>query len=176
MKTKKTIIFLTSFLVTLCITASTLKDTNSSVFPTELTVEYLTNPSGLDDVHPRFSWTLQPTKENEYGQKQTAYRILVASNRNLLKEDKADVWDTDWVASDDMQLIKFGGNKLQSDCTYYWNVAVKDESGNISTPSDIAYWSTGLFSKDDWTSQWIGTGESYDPAEGGNKMQDPWFR
>lgn len=176
MKTKKTIIFLTSFLVTLCITASTLKDTNSSVFPTELTVEYLTNPSDLDDVHPRFSWTLQPTKENEYGQKQTAYRILVASNRNLLKEDKADVWDTDWVASDDMQLIKFGGNKLQSDCTYYWNVAIKDESGNISTPSDIAYWSTGLFSKDDWTSQWIGTGESYDPAEGGNKMQDPWFR
>ena len=105
MKTKKTIIFLTSFLVTLCITASTLKDTNSSVFPTELTVEYLTNPSGLDDVHPRFSWTLQPTEENEYGQKQTAYRILVASNQNLLEEAKAVVWDTDWVASDVMQLI-----------------------------------------------------------------------
>ena len=164
------------FILSLFFTISCSNSSKSSIVPVNLTLEYLTNTSGLDVVHPRFSWILQPTKENGYGQKQTAYRILVASSHNLLKEGKADVWDTEWVTSDDMQLIKFDGKKLQSDHTYYWKVAVRDESGNESAFSEIAQWSTGLFLKDDWTAQWIGTGESYDPADGGNKMQDPWFR
>ncbi len=28
----------------------------------------------------------------------------------------------------------------------------------------------------EWTAKWIGTGEVYNPAEGSNKMYDPWFR
>ena len=153
-----------------------MNDTKSSIIPANLTVEYLTNPTGLDVKQPRFSWTLQPANENDYGQKQTAYRILVSSNPKTLKEDKADVWDSDWVTSDNMQLIKFNGNGLKSDHNYYWKVAVKDENGVESAFSEIAHWSTGLLSNDEWTAKWIGTGESYNPAEGGNSMQDPWFR
>src|SRR5690554_123329 len=176
MKTKDVIIFIASVLITLFIATSCIYSAKSSINPTNLTVEYLTNPDGLDVEQPRFSWILEPTKENEYGQKQTAYRILVASSTNLLKADEADVWDTGWVISDKMQLIKFEGNSLQSDHTYYWKVEVKDESGNESALSKTDQWSTGLFSNDEWTADWIGTGESYNPAEGGNKMQDPWFR
>src|SRR5690554_2474765 len=176
MKTKDVIIFIASVLITLFIATSCMYSAKSSINPTNLTVEYLTNPDGLDVEQPRFSWILEPTKENEYGQKQTAYRILVASSTKLLKADEADVWDTGWVISDKMQLIKFEGNSLQSDHTYYWKVEVKDESGNESALSKTAQWSTGLFSNDEWTADWIGTGESYNPAEGGNKMQDPWFR
>ena len=176
MNTKNIIYFIVSILVTLFFATSCMNSSKSSVIPVNLTVEYLTNPTGLDVEQPRFSWILEPTKKNEYGQKQNAYRILVASNPKLLKADEADVWDTGWVTSDNMQLIKFDGKSLQSDQTYHWKVAVKDESDNESALSKVAQWSTGLFLKDEWTAEWIGTGESYNPAEGGNKMQDPWFR
>ena len=33
-----------------------------------------------------------------------------------------------------------------------------------------------MFLQKEWTAKWIGTHEAYDPAEGPNKMQDPWFR
>ena len=176
MNTKNKIYFIVSILVTLFFATSCMNSSKCSVIPVNLTVEYLTNPTGLDVEQPRFSWILEPTKKNEYGQKQNAYRILVASNPKLLKADEADVWDTGWVTSDNMQLIKFDGKSLQSDQTYHWKVAVKDESDNESALSKVAQWSTGLFLKDEWTAEWIGTGESYNPAEGGNKMQDPWFR
>ena len=176
MRTKNLFSYTASVLIALFITTSCMNSANSSVKPTNLTVEYLTNPKGLDIKHPRFSWILEPTKKNDYGQKQTAFRILVASSTKLLKADEADIWDTGWVSSDNMQLIKFDGKSLQSDHTYYWKVAVKDENGNESDLSKTAEWSTGLFEKNDWSAKWIGTGESYNPAEGGNKMQDPWFR
>lgn len=176
MNTKELITFTTSVLIILFLSTSCMYSSKSSIIPANLTIEYLTNPTGLDVNQPRFSWTLEPTNESEFGQKQTAYRILVASNPKLLKADKADVWDTGWVTSDNMQLIKFDGKKLLSDHTYYWKVIVKDEKGNESALSNAAQWSTGLFSNDEWTAGWIGTGESYNPAEGGNKMQDPWFR
>lgn len=182
MKTKVTLTCLTITLLTLLTLLSLLFTTScsisskGSVTPVNLTLEYLTNPSGLDIEMPRLSWTLEATKESEFGQKQTAYRILVSSSERILKGDKGDIWDTGWVESDNMQLIDFNGTPLESDRTYYWKVAVKDEKGNKSKFSEISTWSTGLFSQDDWSAKWIGTGESYNPAEGPNKMQDPWFR
>ena len=94
MNTKNIIYFIVSILVTLFFATSCMNSSKSSVIPVNLTVEYLTNPTGLDVEQPRFSWILEPTKKNEYGQKQNAYRILVASNPKLLKADEADVWDT----------------------------------------------------------------------------------
>ena len=85
MKTKRfliAIIFLsTTFLI--------FSQKQSSISPTNLTTEYLTSPTGLDIQHPRFSWKLTTTNKNAFGQKQTAYRILVSSS----KRDKGDVWD-----------------------------------------------------------------------------------
>ncbi|MEN6589092.1 MAG: alpha-L-rhamnosidase N-terminal domain-containing protein, partial [Proteiniphilum sp.] len=182
-----------------------------SITPFQLTCEYLTNPTGLDIPHPRFSWKLTATDKTAFGQKQTAYRILVSSSKvsgskvsgskvssnkvssskvnsnkvssskvssstETLNRNKGDMWDSGWIPSDDMQLIKYDGKPLQSDQTYYWTVAVKDEKGNESVYAKTAEWSTGLFSQDEWTAKWIGTDEVYNPAEGSNKMQDPWFR
>ena len=148
----------------------------SSVVPAQLTVEYLKDATGLDVVKPRFSWVLTPTDENAYGQKQLAYRILVSSSEAELNREYGDVWDSNWIESDNMQLIDYNGKTLQSDRTYYWKVAVKDENGVESDYSEVAKWSTGLFSQDEWFAKWIGTGEFYNPDEGSNKMQDPWFR
>lgn len=148
----------------------------SSVIPAKLTCEYLAKPTGLDITHPRFSWILQPVDKSAYGQRQTAYRILVSNSAITLNKDEGDMWDTGWIMSDDMQLIEYKGKPLLSDERYFWKVSVKDENGNDSPYSETAEWSTGLFSREEWTAKWIGTDEAYNPAEGPNKMQDPWFR
>lgn len=148
----------------------------TSIAPIELTIEYLANPSGLDIIKPRFSWKLSSINENEFGQRQTAYRILVSDNKKLLKKNIGNLWDSEWILSDNTQLIEYGGNKLNSDKTYFWKVQVKDEKDSKSAFSKIAEWDTGLFKQDEWTAKWIGTSEYYDPIEGSNKMKDPWFR
>ena len=148
----------------------------ASVLPENLTCEYLVSPVGLDVATPRFSWTLTATNPKAFGQRQTAYRVLVSRSLKELRSGIGDVWDSGWVESDQMQLIEYDGEPLQSDRDYYWKVAVKDEEGNVSRFSEAVKWSTGLFSVDEWRATWIGTDEVYNPAEGPNKMQDPWFR
>jgi len=155
---------------------STFSQPSCSIFPVKLTCEYLSDPAGLDVTQPRFSWTLNATDEKRFGQLQTAYRILVASSTNNLDKKIGDCWDSGWVKSDDMQLIRYEGKELQSDKDYFWNVTVKDETGNISAVSETATFSTGLFNQAEWTAKWIGTSEVYDPTRGGNQMYDPWFR
>ena len=59
--------------------------------------EYLHNPLAIDTPRPRLSWTLQ---SEQRGQKQTAYRVLVASTPELLANDHGDLWDSGKVESD----------------------------------------------------------------------------
>ena len=47
-----------------------------------LTCEYLENPLGIDVEKPRLSWVLGPGAR---GQRQTAYRVLVASSPESLQ-------------------------------------------------------------------------------------------
>ncbi|HQI42761.1 MAG TPA: hypothetical protein PK949_01395 [Dysgonamonadaceae bacterium] len=108
-----------------------------TIIPKSLTCEYLSNPTGLDVTQPRFNWTLNATDEKKFGQLQTAYRILVASSTNNLDKNIGDCWDSGWVKSDDMQLIRYEGKELQSDKDYFWNVIVKDETGNISAEAKL---------------------------------------
>ena len=110
----------------------------ASVQPENLTCEYLIDPVGLDVERPRFSWTLSATFPDSYGQRQTAYQIWVSSSWELLEDGKGDMWNSGWVSSDQMQLIEYEGKSLQSNKTYYWKVAVKDERGDVSDTREIA--------------------------------------
>ncbi len=150
----------------------------SSVTPVNLLCEYLTNPTGLDVRHPRFSWILQARNDSEYGQRQSAYRIRVSISPEKLSRNKADMWDSGWIDSDQMQLIPYAGKELMSDRVYYWKVAVKDERGRVSDNSKTATWSTGLFTPGDWTARWIGSAQLFDyPASAGScNIDDPWLR
>ncbi|SFB80679.1 alpha-L-rhamnosidase [Parapedobacter composti] len=148
----------------------------SSVYPKHLRCEYLINPRGLDIMKPRFSWKLEATNNRGFGQRQTAYRVLVASVDKLLAQEQGDMWDSGWVASDNMQHIEYSGRDLQSDRTYYWQVQVKDESSTESAWSETATWSTGLFMPSEWQAKWIGSHEVYNPSVSDNNISDPWFR
>jgi alpha-L-rhamnosidase len=53
--------------------------------------ECLTDPLGIDVEKPRLSWVIESGKR---GERQTAYRVLVASTPELLAKDQGDLWDS----------------------------------------------------------------------------------
>jgi len=68
-----------------------------------LNCEYQTNPLGIDISNPRLSWILEQNNQKDRGQKQTAYRLLVASSKDKLENDEGDLWDTGKMESDQNQ-------------------------------------------------------------------------
>lgn len=148
----------------------------SSIEVDKLRCEYLENPLGLQEKTPRFSWMLTAVDPDKFGQAQTAYRIIVAQDERVLKDEKGDVWDSGWIESDNSIHIDYKGKDLVSDRKYYWKVQVKDEAGKISPWSKTGYWSTGLFDSSDWSAKWIGSDVIFNPEPIDCNIPDPWLR
>src|SRR5690606_38540611 len=91
--------------------------------PENLTCEYLSNPIGIDIILPRLSWQLKSQLKN---QRQSAYQILVATSKEKLSEDHANVWNSGKVLSEESIHIVFKGKPLKSKEKYYWKVCVWD--------------------------------------------------
>ncbi len=127
------------------------------VLVTNLSCEYLTDPSGIDATEPQLSWQLE---SNQRGQKQTAYRLLVASSQENLAKNDGDLWDSGKKKSDQSRHIEYKGKLLQSRTECFWRVMIWDKDGKPSSWSGPAYWSMGLLEKEDWTAQWIGAPDS----------------
>ena len=119
----------------------------------DLQCEALENPLGIDNVSPNFSWKIS-SKEN--GFKQVYYQVLVASDKKLLSENKADLWNSGKTESDKSIWIKYSGETLQSRSFAYWKVRIWDEKGNVTDWSPTAYFSVGLLSQNDWNADFIG--------------------
>ncbi len=127
----------------------------SSLLIEKMECEYLFNPIGIDILSPRLGWRIKANGVR--GEKQTAYRIIVASSRDKLFEGKADLWDTGKVKSDQSTQVAYKGKALQSQMQCYWKVMIWGKDGKPSAWSEPAYWSMGLLNKEDWTAQWIGS-------------------
>ncbi|TCD26411.1 hypothetical protein EZ456_14035 [Pedobacter psychrodurus] len=76
---------------------------------TGLKCEYRENPLGIETLHPRLSWQLRSQQKNV---EQTAYRILVADNIDLLAKNIGNIWDSKKTVSDASIQIKYNGAKL----------------------------------------------------------------
>lgn len=120
--------------------------------PIELRTEYLENPVGIDRESPRLYWKLDA---DHRGAAQSAYRVLVASSEDRLREGEADVWDSGRVASGQSAHVPFQGRKLESGKRYYWKVRTWDEKEEASPYSETAFWQMGLLKPDDWKARWI---------------------
>ncbi|HUU28044.1 MAG TPA: glycoside hydrolase family 78 protein [archaeon] len=118
-----------------------------------LRCEYLENPLGIDQTSPRLSWILTSSGR---GQKQTAYRVLVASSAENLAQDIGDLWDTGKVASDRSSQIVYNGKELVSRMRCYWKVYAWDRNGTMTAFSTPGFWSMGFLSGADWKGEWIG--------------------
>ena len=118
-----------------------------------LKTEYAECPIGLDVPNPRLGWTLVSSRR---GKKQSAYHIIVSSNRERLDRLEGDLWDSGIVQSDASQHVEYAGKPLRSGQTCYWKVRVWDEQGAPSEWSDAAYWVMGLLSpREEWVAEWL---------------------
>ncbi len=124
--------------------------------------EYHANPLGIDEARPRLSWRLA---SDQRGQKQSAYRILVASSPETLADNAGDLWDTGKVASDQSIHIVYRGKTLASRQRCYWKVMVWDQDARSSEWGKPAMWSMGLLDPKDWKAQWIGYDKEPEPPE-----------
>lgn len=147
--------------------------TMSAVDITTLRCEYLVNPLGIDVPHPRLGWVVE---SDARGEKQTAYRVLVASSAKNLQEDLGDLWDSGQRASDQTIHVAYEGKALQPRSRYFWKVRGWDKDGKPSPWSKPAMWSTGLFMTSEPSEammeglkgRWIGSDGSF--------AEDPWLR
>ena len=128
--------------------------------PVGLRCEYKQNPIGIDVLQPRLSWVVA-TGKNQRGVSQSAWQVLVASNRELLDKDQGDRWDSGKVASDESIQVVYGGKTLASGRTYFWKVKLWDADGKSSRWSEPASWTTGLPDSSDWKARWIGFDTSW---------------
>ncbi len=120
----------------------------------KLLVDYAENPICIDNPNPRFSWIIYSEERNK---SQSAYQILVATDKEKLEKGKADVWNSGKVNSDETIQHEFAGEMLESNQKYYWKVKVWDEKGQ-PFESPEAVFETALLKPSDWQASWIGAG------------------
>ena len=131
--------------------------TRSSLEVDGLQCENLNEPLGIDNTSPHFSWVLN---SKEQGAEQTAYQILVASDKKYLSEGKADLWNSGKMESDKSNGILYQGRPLSSRSFSYWKVRVWDGEGNVSAWSEPACFGVGLLHPEDWTARYIGMNQA----------------
>lgn len=124
----------------------------ASPLPSNLKVNYLTNPLGVDSK-VFFSWEMNNLERNA---SQKAWQILVSSDTNSLEEDKGIFWDSGKITSDETLGIPYDGKQLQSGTRYYWKIRVWDGHDVVSEYSEISWFETGLLNESDWKGDWIG--------------------
>jgi len=135
-----------------------------------LRCEYQSRPLGIDHLVPRLSWTLESSAR---GQKQTAYRVLVARTPATLRANRGDLWDSGKTASSRSVNVPYAGSALASGQACHWKVAVWDRDGRRSDWSAPSSWEMGLLKADDWKGQWIGDGKPLPTQESEFFKDDP---
>jgi len=121
----------------------------------DLTVEYKSDPLGIDTPRPRLGWKLDA---NRRAVSQAAYQVQVYAGTDRLDTGEDLVWDSGKVESDASVHQEYPGPQLDSSRRYYWRVRVWDEDGRVSGWSEIAFWEMGLLHIEDWRARWIEPG------------------
>ena len=138
--------------------------------PYRLRCEYLENPMGLDVASPRLSWALE---SRDHGAAQVAYRVFVATRPELLAEDKADLWDTGRIESNQTLNLPYGGKPLEAGQRAWWTVRVWDGRGGPSLTASPAWWEAGLLRPKNWKARWIQAPQTLPADEAGWYAERP---
>ena len=116
-----------------------------------LKCEYLENPIGLDETHPRFTWQMELHKP---GNCQSAYELVVGTTETDVASGSGDVWESGVVESSVIPVV-YGGGELNPFTRYFWSVRVKDESQQWSDWSLPHFFETGMMGQLSWKGKWI---------------------
>ena len=158
--------------VALIVTSAHSSENSSSALKlSRLRCEYRNQPLGIDHPVPRLSWVLE---SSERGQKQGAYRILVARTEESLKAAHGDLWDSGKVDSSQSVCVEYKGKPLQSGQRCYWKVKVWPAGSDTATSwSAPTFWEMGLVKASDWQGQWIGDGKALPDNDNAYFADDP---
>ncbi len=122
---------------------------------TQMQCQGLRAPLAVFSPSPTLRWTASgPTGDAAV---QTAYRIQVATTRELLQKDAADLWDSGRV---DVAAPRagYGGSELNSFQRVWWRVQLWDGENREGAWSAPAEFGVGHLAASDWEATWIGAG------------------
>jgi len=126
--------------------------------PSGLLCNLLTRPETcvITESQPDFGWIVNSNLTDD---RQSAYRILVASSAELLGKETGDMWDSGKVASPQSINVLYGGKPLAANSSYWWCVRTWNKDGKPSVLSKPQRFNTGGFKRSDkkWPgeSRWI---------------------
>ena len=126
--------------------AQTDRRTTAPLVATHLETNAATDPLGIDDKAPRLSWHLESPQR---GVLQTGYRVLVASRPELLREGRADLWDSKDAAISD-PWVYYAGKPLASRSRYFWTVQARGTNGLVSEWARPASFETAYLDSTEW--------------------------
>src|SRR5436190_4450478 len=125
--------------------------TNQTIEVSDLETNATSQPLGIDDSAPRFTWKLVSDRINV---EQAKFQLLVASKPELLKPGRADIWDSKVVKSSNSDLV-YSGRPLKSRTRYYWTVQVRTTDSALAAWATQTFFETAFLNKDEWRGQWI---------------------
>ena len=125
--------------------AGVLRAAAAPVTLTDLRCENLSNPIGIDNTVPHFSWKVL---SSEAPLRQSAYEIEVATDSARLCQGKADLWKTGRVESDASVMVPYQGRRLESRMLCYWRVRVADGQGAWSAWSPVQRFAVGILEEE----------------------------
>ncbi|MGL9878711.1 family 78 glycoside hydrolase catalytic domain [Enterococcus sp. DIV0240d] len=114
---------------------------------TNLKCNYQTNPIGIDDLRPCFSWQI---KSSESAVLQQQYQIQVAFDENF----NDIIWNNRSFSVDSVH-IPYDGPNLKSRQRYYYRVKVWISEHHESPWSQVGFWEMGILTETEWKAEWI---------------------
>ncbi|GAB3657242.1 glycoside hydrolase family 78 protein [Echinicola sediminis] len=128
-----------------------------------LTCNSLSHPISIESEQPRFTWIMDA---RGYDRAQTAFQVLVASEKRYLSEGVADMWDSGKISGAQSVDVTYRGKKLEAEQKYWWKVRIWDENGNSSAWSSIQNFQMGLMGDQNWEgAKWISLKEDTRKSE-----------
>ena len=118
---------------------------------TDLQVDYMTAPLGIDVPEPRFGWRME---SDRYDQRQARYRIVVTEASGT-----ETVWDSESVDSDVSVGVVYRGGALKPCTRYNWTVTVWNAAADSAEAS--SWFETGLMDSGWSDARWISSGQPH---------------
>jgi len=159
-----------SYLITFFLTLHLINLT-AQVTVSNLKSEYLVNPIGIDEVHPRLTWQLV---SKEKGVSQNAYQIVISETELDLHLNNGNAWVSEIIVSSTIPAV-YQGPELLPFTRYYWSVRVMDNNDKWTAWSQSAFFETGMIDQLNWKGHWISDGHGL----GGKSIHvkhAPYFR
>lgn len=137
--------------IILCLTLIIQFSIYSQISVKNLKCEYLDNPIGIDETHPRFTWQMESQKP---GNSQFAYELSVGTSEAEVALGKGNVWESGIVNTSVVPAV-YRGAELQPFTRYFWSVRIQDENKQWSSWSQPHFFETGMMGQHRWKGKWI---------------------